>query len=270
MRIAIDMGNSKTAVALFNEDGIVAVGRVPTERFGRPGDVSGLLADVLGELRADGAGGAGGAAGEWEGSVVASVVPAPLEALVTALSRLHPGEPLVVGPSVDLGIRIGYERPEELGPDRIADAVAGHAAAGGAAIVVDLGTATTFNAVTAEGVFLGGAIAPGIGTAADALARSAARLFRPSFDFPARAIGRSTDESLRSGILWGAAAMIDGMIGRMREELGGAVAIATGGHSSLVGPHLRSIDWVDELLTLRGLMLLDERNRGGSRPARRG
>jgi type III pantothenate kinase len=277
VRIAIDMGNSETAIALFNEEGILGVKRVKTDRFGKPSATPDLLADALRSLREETlAGGserggreAGPAPVAYEGSVVATVVPAHLEMLTTALSGLHRGEPLVVGPSIDLGIRIGYERPADLGPDRIADAAAGHAEVGGAVIVVDLGTATTFNAVTADGIFLGGAIAPGIGTGADALARAASRLFRPSLTFPERVIGRTTEESLRSGILHGAVTMIDGMADLLRAEMGGAVVIATGGFAPLVAPQSRTIDRSDELLTLKGLKLLYERNRGASHPAPR-
>ncbi|MFH1679366.1 MAG: type III pantothenate kinase, partial [Candidatus Eisenbacteria bacterium] len=153
--------------------------------------------------------------------------------------------------------------------DRIADAVAGFAEARGAVVVVDLGTATTFNAVNSDGVFLGGAIAPGVRMGADALAGRAARLHRAELAFTERAIGRSTDESIRSGVLWGAASMIDGMVARIRDELGGGMVIATGGLSSLVAPRSRSIDRVDPLLSLKGLRLLYERNRSSRPPARR-
>jgi len=260
-RIAIDMGNTETAVALFDRETIVGVRNVRTERFAGSGGARGLLDEALAAL---------GAAGKpIEGSVVATVVPAHLADLVGALSRLHEGEPLVVGPSIDLGVRIGYERPEELGPDRIADAVAGFAEAKGAVIVVDLGTATTFNAVTEDGVFLGGAIAPGIRTGADALARRTARIARAELVFPERALGTSTDEAVRSGILWGAVAMIDGMVTRIRDEMGGGLAIATGGLAALVAPRSRAIDRADPLLTLKGLKLLYERNRSSRPPAPR-
>ena len=203
---------------------------------------------------------------ESGGSVFSSVVPALVPVATELLARLAGGAPLVVGPEIDLGIRLAYERPADLGPDRIADAVAGWAAAkGGAVLVVDFGTATTFNAVTAEGVFLGGAIAAGLLTAAEAVARRGARLFEPDLRFPARVIGRSTEECLRSGALWGAAALVDGMIEKMKKEMGGACTIATGGLATFVAPRCAAVDLVDEDLTLKGLMLLYERNRKRSR-----
>jgi type III pantothenate kinase len=266
MRIAIDMGNTETAVALFDRERIAGVRRIKTARFLAGERPAGLLEDALAGLRSEDPVTRDAAI---EGSVVASVVPEAAPALLAALSGFHHGEPLVVGPSIDLGIRIGYERPEELGPDRIADAVAGFAKAGGAVIVIDLGTATTFNAVTADGTFLGGAIAPGVRTGAEALGRAASRLFTPDLRLPERSIGRSTDEALRSGILWGAVEMVDGMADRMRKEMGGAAVLATGGLAPLVAPRSRVIESSDELLTLKGLKLLYERNRADRSPAPR-
>jgi len=253
LRIAIDAGNSNTTIALFGGDEIGPVYRIPTEEVLRSSDPDRLIRrSVKGRSGPD---------RPVDGAVLSSVIPDLVPPLSAALAKITGADPVVVGPSLDLGIEIGYERPEELGPDRIADAVAGYAEVEGAVVVVDLGTATTFNAVTAEGLFLGGAIAPGLVTGAEAIARRGARLFDTDLSFPDEAIGRSTEEALRSGSLWGAVALVDGMVERFRNELGGCVVLATGGLAGIVAPRAERIDRWDPLLTLKGLTRIYERNR---------
>jgi len=252
MRIAVDLGNSRTKVALFDENSFRRIGAFPSDRFGTPRAAEETLREALAAASAEG----------LEDSVAAAVVPESTEALREALAAFHPGrEPLLVDHATPSGLRLGYERTEELGPDRIADAVAGRDRAGGAVVVVDLGTATTFNAVDREGVFLGGAIAPGVRTGAEGLARRGARLFETELLCPERAIGRSTEEAIRSGVLWGAAAMVDGMAARILEEMGGGSAVGTGGWAPLVCPRTSLVREWDVDLTLKGLRLLSLRNR---------
>ncbi|MFH1277718.1 MAG: type III pantothenate kinase [Candidatus Eisenbacteria bacterium] len=254
MPLALDIGNSTAVLARFGEgEEVRRLGMVETSRLVRhPERTWARLAEM--------------AEGVSGGGALSCVVP-PLTSLATeALARLGGEEPVVAGPLMDHGLHLRYKRPAELGPDRIAGAVAGRAAAdGGAVIVVDFGTATTFSAVSAEGEFLGGAIAAGVLTAAEAVARRGATLFEPDLRFTDRVIGRSTEECLRSGGLWGAVALADGMIERMKKEMGEALTIATGGLADLVAPRCGAVDLVDEDLTLKGLKLLYERNRKGCR-----
>lgn len=264
MRIALDVGNSQVTVGAIDGRNVVETGRIDTALIS--GDTWPLLERRL-------AGGGHGTA--LEGAIIASVVPAATEALQNTL-RDHAGvDPLIVGPHLDLGIQMGVQNPEEVGADRIVNAAAAWDEYRRALIVVDLGTAITFDVVDHGGSFAGGAIAPGVATASNALAAAGAQLYAARFDFPPRAIGTSTDEAIRSGILFGTAAMVDGMIRRMVAELRGQTAgkdvsedpmedifvLATGGHAALVAPHSATIRKVDGLLTLKGLMLLEERNR---------
>ena len=158
-------------------------------------------------------------------------------------------------------MRILYDHPREVGADRIATAIAAYARYGGPAIVVDFGTATTFTAVSAEGDFLGGAIAPGVGISVDALALHAAQLRKVEIVRPPSVIARSTVAAMQSGILYGFAGQVDGVVARMQRELGGqAAVVATGGFAELVAPEARSVAHVDPLLGLEGLRILYERN----------
>lgn len=253
MYIALDMGNTRTVIGLFDERAVRSIGRIPTKEVKDAGRAAETIELILEE--------AGYGGDEVDGSIVSSVVPERLSLLVDAMRVIHTMEPLVAGPDLELGLRIGYSRPEELGSDRIADAVAGYEEARGAVIVVDFGTATTFNAVTADGVFLGGAISPGVITAGSGLTERAARLFDTGLEFPESAIGRSTDEGIRSGLLWGAVSLVDGMVDRIRNEMGGAHVIGTGGLAQAIVPRSRTIRQWDADLTLKGLKLLYERNR---------
>ena len=251
MRIAVDMGNSATKVALFDSEDLVELGRFPTELLTSVEELTARIGALIRE----------GDREKIDGAVFTTVVPATRDVLAEGLRRLSGEKPLAITPSLDLGIRIGYGDPSELGADRIASVAAAYAEEGGPLVVVDLGTATTFNAVTGDGLFVGGAIAPGVLTGARAMARRTARLFETKLLFPSSVIARSTEDGIRSGVLWGAVAFVDGMVERMFEELRGGRAIATGGLGSLVCPECRTIERYDPLLTLRGLRLLYQRNR---------
>lgn len=255
MLLALDVGNSSTVAGVFSGDELVAHWRLTTLPR-RSADEFGLLlgAALASEdvsLRAD-----------IDEVVVASVVPPATATVRRALARHAACEPLVVAPGVRTGIVIRHEHPQDLGADRIANAVAAHALVGGPAIVVDLGTATSLEVLDADGAFVGGAIAPGIVTSTAALADRAARLPDIELLRPERAIGRSTVEALRAGIVLGAAAQIDGLVARIADELGGRpTVIATGGLAELVLDVCTRIDRHEPWLTLHGLRLIGERNR---------
>ena len=166
----------------------------------------------------------------------------------------------MLGPGVKSGMPILYDNPKEVGPDRIADAVAAYDLYGGPTVIVDMGTATTFEAVSAKGEYLGGAIAPGVAISMEALYSHAAALRSVELVEPRSVIGRSTAESIQSGILYGFAAQVDGMCQRIEDELGEATVVATGGLSVLIAPFSKAIDHVEPWLTLHGLRMVYERN----------
>lgn len=168
--------------------------------------------------------------------------------------------PLVVSPELTTGVTIAYDNPKEVGADRIADAVAVLDLYGGAAIVVDFGTATTFDVVSAEGTYLGGAISPGVAISLDALFKNAAALRRVDLIKPAAVVATSTVDSVRSGILYGTAAMVDGMCQRIEDEVGPCTVVGTGGLCSVIAPYARRLDHQEPWLTLHGLRLIWERN----------
>ncbi len=199
---------------------------------------------------------------ELVGVALASVVPS-LTGVLVELSRQYLGhEPLVVEPGVKTGMPILYEPPGDVGADRIVNGVAAFAAFGGPVIVVDFGTATTFDVVTRKGEYAGGVIYPGIGISADALFQRAARLPRVEIKNPGRVIGRSTVASIQAGLFFGYAAMVEGILARIRAELGEPMrVVATGGLAESLAPDVPSIEAVDPVLTLTGLRLIWERNR---------
>jgi type III pantothenate kinase len=196
------------------------------------------------------------------GVALASVVP-PLTSVLVALSRQYLGhDPLVVEPGVRTGMPILYEPPGDVGADRIVNGVAAYAAHGGPVVVVDFGTATTFDVVTRKGEYLGGVICPGIGISADALFQRAARLPRVDVRNPGRVIGRSTVGSMQSGLYFGYASMVEGLLARIKAEIGEPTrVVATGGLAESLAAGIKGIDAVDPVLTLTGLRLIWERNR---------
>jgi type III pantothenate kinase len=198
------------------------------------------------------------------GVVLASVVP-PLTGVLVELSRQYlDREPLVIEPGVKTGMPILYEPPGDVGADRIVNGVAALAAYGGPVIVVDFGTATTFDVVSRKGEYVGGVICPGIGISADALFQRAARLPRVDVRNPGRVIGRSTVGSIQSGLYFGYASMVEGIIARIRAELKEpARVVATGGLAETLAREVPSIEAVDATLTLTGLRLIWERNQAG-------
>ena len=259
MLLAIDIGNTNTVVGLFDGDTLAESWRVATSVTRTADENAVLLRELfrLGELAPD------TPRGEVHptAAIVASVVPNAVPPLLKALRQRFAIEALVVGPGTKSGMPILYENPKEVGADRIVNAVAAYAAYPQGLIIVDFGTATTFDCVTPRGEYLGGVIAPGITVSADALYRHAAKLPRVEICAPERVVGRTTVASMQSGLFYGYAGLVDGIVGRMREELDfEAYVLATGGLAPLIAGVSRTIAEADELLTLRGLRILHQRN----------
>jgi len=255
MLLAIDVGNTNIVIGAYRGADLVSHWRVRTDRE-RTADEHGMLVKDLLEY-------AGIGMEAIRGIAICSVVPPMMPALL-GLSRKYFGvEPLVVDADPEkLGIEIRYEPPSDVGADRLVNAIAAYRLYGGPGIVVDFGTATTFDAISAEGAYLGGAIAPGIGISTEALFRAAARLPRIDLIKPRSVIGRNTVESMQSGILYGFAGQVDEMVRRFRGELGAeAKVIATGGLAELIAREAVSIQIVNPLLTIEGLRMVWEQNR---------
>ncbi|HVP38230.1 MAG TPA: type III pantothenate kinase [Candidatus Saccharimonadales bacterium] len=247
--LAVDAGNSNVVVGVFDGLRLVAHHRLSSLTHRTEDELLLLLADLLGRTGLPAAGGR---------MVLCSVVPDLTAHLVRAGQRLFRRPALVVTHELRLGLRYKVLDPSTLGADRITNMVAAHEIYGGPAIVVDLGTATTFDVVTARGVVLGGVIAPGVQSSAEELFRRASRLARVELRRPPRAIGRNTEENIQAGVVFGAVGQVDGIVGRLRREMGGRPrVIATGGLAELVARDSRTIQVVDPHLTLKGLKLID-------------
>lgn len=256
MLLAVNVGNATTVLGLFDEEHLEHRWSVSSGRRRTVDEHRLLIRGLLDEVGLD-------LEDELDGVVMASVVPTVTEPLRSLFTEVLPAgrPPVVLGPGVRTGMSIRHDHPKDLGADRIANAVAVSALYGGPAVVVDLGTAISFDAVDAAGAFVGGAIAPGVLTAADALAARAAKLPTVEPVAPASPIGRSTVTALQSGIVYGAAAMVDGLVSRLSLELGsGVTTVATGDQAPLVLEHCGTIDHHDPALTLKGLRLVWERN----------
>ncbi len=254
MLLAIDVGNTNIVVGVFEGDRLTADFRIHTDdRF--TGDELGLvLIDLLARRDL--------APAQVTAVVVSSVVPTLARSIDELSHTYFDTAPMMVGPGTRTGIRIQYDDPRRVGADRIANAIAAHHLYKGPAILVDFGTATTFDAIDARGDYLGGAIAPGIQLSHDALVSHAAMLIRVELTAPAEAIGHSTTGSMQSGIVFGYVGLVEGLVARFRKEMEGEPkVIATGGLAPSLAPLIPAIDIVDELLTLHGLRLIHEQNR---------
>ena len=253
MLLAVDIGNTNITMGVFDDDALAAKWRIATDAS-RLADEYALMVNQLLPYR-------GLSPTEVSAVAVCSVVP-PLTPTFVELCRANFGvDPLVVGAGTKTGIRILYDNPRDVGADRIADAAAALHLYGGPAIVVDMGTATVFDAISEKGEYLGGAIAPGLSVASDALFHSTSMLRRVDLAMPPQAIGKNTVHAIQSGLVLGSAEMVRGMVARFDKELGGgSKVIGTGGLAGLVERVANIFDVVDEDLTLAGLKLIHEMN----------
>jgi len=274
MLLAIDVGNTETVIGLFgdsptgtpdrgfaratDERGLAYHWRIATKAERTPDEHALMLSQLL----------------ELEGlnvreAVTAMAISSSAPSVTTQLRRMaerwFTSLPLtVLGPGTKSGMPILYENPREVGADRIADAVGAHDLYPGALIIVDMGTATVFDVVSAEGEYLGGAIAPGVAISLEALYSHASALRSVELAEPRSVIGRSTAESIQSGVLYGFAGQIDAMVSRIRAEIGDCTVIATGGLAGLIAPHTTTISHVEPWLTLHGLRIVHDRNHSGA------
>lgn len=253
MLLVFDIGNTKTAIGVYGEDQWIADWRITTHIHYMADEYAVLLKSLLAE--------AGLTFASIDGSVMASVVP-PLTATFEELTRRYLGQQaLVVGHDVETGVRIRIDNPAETGADRVANTAAVQTLYGGPAIVLDLGTATTFDAVSETGEYLGGAIAPGLGISAEALVLHTARLPKVELALPPKAIGRSTVTAMQSGLVFGYVGLVKELVKRLKKELGGkSKVIATGGMAELIAEWSQVIDIVDPRLTLEGIRIIYELN----------
>jgi type III pantothenate kinase len=255
MLLAVDVGNTQTHLGAFDGERLAEHWRFQT-RSGATGDE--LAERIAGLLALSGIG-----LDDIDAVCVSSVVP-PLGTQYEQLTERYLGGAacLAIGPGVKTGMPIRIDNPLEVGADRLVNAVAAYERIGGACVVVDFGTGINFDAVSAEGEYLGGAIAPGLEISLSALVERAARIPRIDLDEPETAIGRSSRAAIQSGVVFGFAGLIDGVVRRIEDELGDDVApLATGGLASSIVPFTETIEEVDEMLTLKGLRLIHERNR---------
>lgn len=254
MLLAIDTGNTHTVLGLFDGDRLAADWRIAT----RKGDTADELGALLRALFAA----EGLEPSSVDGVIVSSVVPDWNGILAATARRAFGRDALFVAPGVKTGLPILYENPHEVGADRIVNAVAAVHCYGAPVIVLDFGTATTFDVVSAKGEYLGGVIAPGLGISAEALFQRAARLMRVDVKKPARIIGRTTEESVQSGLFHGYVSLVEGVVSRLRAELAvDAPVVATGGLATVFQAELSFLTAVDPHLTLLGLRLVWDKNR---------
>src|SRR5512143_86241 len=244
MLLVVDVGNTQTALGLYAGEELRDHWRLATERSSTADELGVLLGGLLDFDDVD-------------GICLSSTVPVLVREWETLAQKWAHAPLLVVGPGVKTGIAIRYDDPREVGPDRIANSVAANTRYGAPVIVVDFGTSTNFDVVSPAGEYVGGVIAPGVEVSMDALFARAARLVKVDYVEPPTVIGRTTATALQSGLVYGFAGQVDGIVQAIRGELGAdATAIATGGLAELIAPHARTISKVDPFLTLDGLRLV--------------
>lgn len=254
MLMVLDVGNTNTVLGVYAGEELINHWRLKTERE-RTADEYGILIRTLFDL-------GNMADGTITGIVVSSVVPPTRPAIEEMALRYFGVQPTFIEPTMDLGMPVLYHPPGDVGADRIVNGIAAYDQFGGPVIIVDFGTATTFDAISSQGEYLGGVIAPGVGISAEALFLRAARLPRVEIRQPAKVIGASTVESMQSGLYWGYAGLVDGILGRMKRELENPHVVSTGGLAELIFPACTEIDSVEKNLTLEGLRLIHQRLTG--------
>jgi type III pantothenate kinase len=255
MLLTADVGNTETVLGVFDGPELEHTWRLSTEAR-RSADELALLLSGLLEQR-------GLSLEKLSGVCIASVVPDVTRHLRDLAATYLSFDPVIVGPGTKTGVSVLTDNPREVGPDRIVNTLAAFTRFGGPSIVVDFGTSTNFDVVSDRGEFLGGVIAPGIEISASALVQRTARLTRVELEAPDDVVGTNTVDSIRSGLVFGTAGQVDGIVERIRERLGGATVIATGGLAPVVLPHCRSVDHHEPFLTLEGLRLVHGKNVDG-------
>lgn len=256
MLLVVEVGNTNTKVGVFDGDRLLVSWRLTTRRE-QTADEYGLFIETLLRTR-------GLTPPDVRGIAISNVVPTVEQALRAMAEKYFGLEPFSVESGVNSGLPLRVDHPREVGADRVVKSFAARVLYGAPLIVIDFGTATTFDCVNSRGEFVGGAIAPGLVTATDALLSRAARLFRVELVRPKEAIGRNTVTNIQSGVIYGYAGLVDGLVERMKVELDGVPrVIATGGNAQLVADVTRSVEVVNPDLTLQGLRLLHERAHGG-------
>ncbi|MCJ7522771.1 MAG: type III pantothenate kinase [Dehalococcoidia bacterium] len=256
MLLAIDIGNTNIVVGVFDGEKLKATWRLGTDVHKLEDEYAALLLDLLSMK--------GLAFADIDDAIISSSVPPLVTVFEELCRRYFEATFMVVGPGIKTGVRISIENPREVGADRVVNAAAAHKLYGGPLIVIDFGTATTLDAVSEEGDYLGGAIAPGIVISSEALFEHAAKLPRVELVRPPKAIGRNSVSAMQSGIVFGYVGLIEGIVARMQKELGGtAKVIATGGLANIIASETGVVDAVDLDLTLVGLRLIYELNSGG-------
>ncbi|MGQ0824812.1 MAG: type III pantothenate kinase [Actinomycetota bacterium] len=253
MLLAVDVGNTQTLVGMFNGDDLVDHWRIATEPERTSDELALMIQQFLGfhGFSFD---------DSITGVAISSVVPRVTAELRQMTERYFALPPLVVEPGVRTGMPILYDNPKEVGADRIANAVGAYELFGGPSIVVDFGTATTIEAISQRGEYLGGAIFPGVEISLDALFERTAGLRRVELASPKHVIGKSTVESIQSGAIYGFAAQVDGLVDRFAAELGECTVIATGGLAVMILPHTETVQRYEPWLTLHGLRIIFGRN----------
>ena len=254
MLLVIDVGNTNMVLGVYKDTELLDHWRISTDRQRTTDEYGVLIRELfyLNDLRAD----------DINAIIISSVVPPVVPTLERMCQRYFGLSPLLIGPGVKTGMDIRYDNPREGGADRIVNAVAAYEKYGGPVIIVDFGTATTFCAVDAKGVYLGGSICPGIGISTEALVQRTAKLPRIELKRTDSVICRNTIESMQAGVFYGFVGQVEGIVSRMRRELDmSARVVATGGLAVVIAPATKTIDVVEPMLTLEGLRIIYERNR---------
>lgn len=253
MILGIDMGNTNIVIGCFNDEKILFIERLSTDKTKTDLEYAMAFKNVLELHSID--------TGTIDGAIISSVVPPVTDTLISAVKKIVDIKPMVVGPGVKTGIDIKTDNPKSVGSDMIVDAVAAIQSYGAPLIIIDMGTATTMSVIDKKGCYIGGIIAPGVRVSMEALVSMTAQLNKVSLEQPSKVIGSNTIDCMKSGLVYGAAGMLDSFIERMEAELGyETTVIATGGLAKVVVPLCKKKIIVDDELLLKGLKLIYDKN----------